>query len=410
MQTENQTSKIKPADRLASVSEYYFSKKLKEVAQMNAEGKDVISLGIGSPDMPPSEATIQTLCREAQNPDGHGYMPYVGIPELRRSFAAWYKKWYGVELNPNTEIQPLIGSKEGILHVTLAFVNPGEQVLVPNPGYPTYTSLSKILGAEVINYNLKEENGWMPDFNELEKMDMSRVKLMWTNYPNMPTGANATPELYAKLVDFARRKDIVIVNDNPYSFILNDRPLSILSVPGAKEICIELNSMSKTFNMPGWRIGMVATNSRFLEWILRVKSNMDSGMFRPMQLAAVEALKAPDSWYQRMNEVYRRRRALAARILETLGCDVRDDQVGMFLWGRVNDTLAAQLTAAGECPNGVGEAICNRVLHQSRVFVTPGFIFGSEGRNYIRISLCCNEEMLQEALDRITTTRTKQNQ
>ena len=410
MQTENQTSKIKPADRLASVSEYYFSKKLKEVAQMNAEGKDVISLGIGSPDMPPSEATIQTLCREAQNPDGHGYMPYVGIPELRRSFATWYKKWYGVELNPNTEIQPLIGSKEGILHVTLAFVNPGEQVLVPNPGYPTYTSLSKILGAEVINYNLKEENGWMPDFDELEKMDMSRVKLMWTNYPNMPTGANATPELYAKLVDFARRKDIVIVNDNPYSFILNDRPLSILSVPGAKEICIELNSMSKTFNMPGWRIGMVATNSRFLEWILRVKSNMDSGMFRPMQLAAVEALKAPDSWYQRMNEVYRRRRALAARILETLGCDVRDDQVGMFLWGRVNDTLAAQLTAAGECPNGVGEAICNRVLHQSRVFVTPGSIFGSEGRNYIRISLCCNEEMLQEALDRITTTRTKQNQ
>ena len=410
MQTENQTSKIKPADRLASVSEYYFSKKLKEVAQMNAEGKDVISLGIGSPDMPPSEATIQTLCREAQNPDGHGYMPYVGIPELRRSFATWYKKWYGVELNPNPEIQPLIGSKEGILHVTLAFVNPGEQVLVPNPGYPTYTSLSKILGAEVINYNLKEENGWMPDFDELEKMDMSRVKLMWTNYPNMPTGANATPELYAKLVDFARRKDIVIVNDNPYSFILNDRPLSILSVPGAKEICIELNSMSKTFNMPGWRIGMVATNSRFLEWILRVKSNMDSGMFRPMQLAAVEALKAPDSWYQRMNEVYRRRRALAARILETLGCDVRDDQVGMFLWGRVNDTLAAQLTAAGECPNGVGEAICNRVLHQSRVFVTPGSIFGSEGRNYIRISLCCNEEMLQEALDRITTTRTKQNQ
>ena len=410
MKMENQISKIKPADRLASVSEYYFSKKLKEVARMNAEGKDVISLGIGSPDMPPSENTIQTLCDAARNPDGHGYQPYVGIPELRRSFAGWYRKWYGVELDPNTEIQPLIGSKEGILHVTLAFVNPGEQVLVPNPGYPTYTSLSKILGAEVINYNLKEENGWMPDFDELEKMDMSRVKLMWTNYPNMPTGANATPELYRKLVDFARRKDIVIVNDNPYSFILNDRPLSILSVPGAKEICIELNSMSKTFNMPGWRIGMVATNSRFLEWILRVKSNMDSGMFRPMQLAAVEALKAPDSWYQRMNEVYRRRRALAARILETLGCDVRDDQVGMFLWGRVNDTLAAQLTAAGECPNGVGEAICNRVLHQSRVFVTPGSIFGSEGRNYIRISLCCNEEMLQEALDRITTTRTKQNQ
>ena len=222
MKMENQTCRIKPADRLASVSEYYFSKKLKEVAQMNAEGMDVISLGIGSPDMPPSEKTIRTLCEAACNPDGHGYMPYVGIPELRRGFADWYQKWYGVALNPNTEIQPLIGSKEGILHVTLAFVNPGEQVLVPNPGYPTYTSLSKILGAEVVNYNLKEENGWMPDFDELERMDMSRVKLMWTNYPNMPTGANATPELYRKLVDFARRKDIVIVNDNPYSFILNE--------------------------------------------------------------------------------------------------------------------------------------------------------------------------------------------
>ena len=292
MKMENQLSKIKPADRLASVSEYYFSKKLKEVAQMNAEGKDVISLGIGSPDMPPSEKTIQTLCEAACNPDGHGYMPYVGIPELRPAFARWYEKWYGVALNPNTEIQPLIGSKEGILHVTLAFVNPGEQVLVPNPGYPTYTSLSKILGAEVVNYNLKEENGWMPDFDELEQMDMSRVKLMWTNYPNMPTGANATPELYRKLVDFARRKDIVIVNDNPYSFILNEHPISILSIPGAKECCIEFNSMSKSHNMPGWRIGMLASNADFVQWILKVKSNIDSGMFRAMQLAAATALEA----------------------------------------------------------------------------------------------------------------------
>ena len=276
MKMENQASKIKPAERLASVSEYYFSKKLKEVAQMNAEGKDVISLGIGSPDMPPSEKTIQTLCEAACNPDGHGYMPYVGIPELRQAFARWYEKWYDVTLNPNTEIQPLIGSKEGILHVTLAFVNPGEQVLVPNPGYPTYTSLSKILGAEVVNYNLKEENGWMPDFDELEQMDMSRVKLMWTNYPNMPTGANATPELYWKLVDFARRKDIVIVNDNPYSFILNEHPISILSIPGAKECCIEFNSMSKSHNMPGWRIGMLASNADFVQWILKVKSNTGS--------------------------------------------------------------------------------------------------------------------------------------
>jgi LL-diaminopimelate aminotransferase len=336
--------------------------------------------------------------------------PYVGIPELRAEFARWYKRWYGVDLAPANEILPLIGSKEGVMHISLAFLNEGDGVLIPNPGYPTYASVSKLTGARILPYALKEENDWQPDFEALEKMDLSGVKLMWCNYPNMPTGANGSRELFEKLVAFGRRHNIVICHDNPYSFILNDRPLSILSVPGAKEICIELNSMSKTFNMPGWRIGMVATNSRFLEWILRVKSNMDSGMFRPMQLAAVEALKAPDSWYQRMNEVYRRRRALAARILETLGCDVRDDQVGMFLWGRVNDTLAAQLTAAGECPNGVGEAICNRVLHQSRVFVSPGFIFGSEGRNYIRISLCCNEEMLQQALDRITTTRTKQNQ
>lgn len=389
MQTENQTSKIKPADRLASVSEYYFSKKLKEVAQMNAEGKDVISLGIGSPDMPPSEATIQTLCREAQNPDGHGYMPYVGIPELRRSFAAWYKKWYGVELNPNTEIQPLIGSKEGILHVTLAFVNPGEQVLVPNPGYPTYTSLSKILGAEVINYNLKEENGWMPDFNELEKMDMSRVKLMWTNYPNMPTGANATPELYAKLVDFARRKDIVIVNDNPYSFILNEHPLSILAVPGAKDICIEMNSMSKAHNMPGWRMAMLASNAQFVQWILKVKSNIDSGQFKPMQHAAVEALAAPKEWYDNMNKVYRSRRDLAGQIMHTLGCEYDEKQVGMFLWGKI------PADAKGS------EAIADKVLYEANVFLTPGFIFGSQGERYIRISLCCKNETLKEALERI---------
>ena len=256
MQKENQTYNVAPADRLAGVSEYYFSKKLKEVAQMNAEGKDVISLGIGSPDMPPSKETVQTLCNEAQNPDGHGYQPYVGIPELRKGFAAWYQKWYSVELDPATEIQPLIGSKEGILHVTLAFVNPGEQVLVPNPGYPTYTSLSKILGAEIVNYNLKEDAGWMPDFDELEKMDMSRVKLMWTNYPNMPTGANATMEMYGRLVDFARRKNIIIVNDNPYSFILNNHPLSILSVPGAKECCIEFNSMSKSHNIELWKSGI----------------------------------------------------------------------------------------------------------------------------------------------------------
>ena len=389
MKMENQTSKIKPAERLASVSEYYFSKKLKEVAQMNAEGKDVISLGIGSPDMPPSEKTIQTLCEAACNPDGHGYMPYVGIPELRQAFARWYEKWYDVTLNPNTEIQPLIGSKEGILHVTLAFVNPGEQVLVPNPGYPTYTALSKILGAEVVNYNLKEENGWMPDFDELEQMDMSRVKLMWTNYPNMPTGANATPELYWKLVDFARRKDIVIVNDNPYSFILNEHPISILSIPGAKECCIEFNSMSKSHNMPGWRIGMLASNADFVQWILKVKSNIDSGMFRAMQLAAATALEAEHDWYDGNNANYRNRRRLAGEIMHTLGCTYDEKQVGMFLWGKIPDTCADV------------EELTERVLHKARVFITPGFIFGSNGKRYIRISLCCKDQKLAEALSRI---------
>lgn len=390
MQKENQTYNVAPADRLAGVSEYYFSKKLKEVAQMNAEGKDVISLGIGSPDMPPSEETVQTLCNEAQNPDGHGYQPYVGIPELRKSFAAWYQKWYNVELNPATEIQPLIGSKEGILHVTLAFVNPGEQVLVPNPGYPTYTSLSKILGAEIVNYNLKEDAGWMPDFDELEKTDMSRVKLMWTNYPNMPTGANATMEMYERLVDFARRKNIIIVNDNPYSFILNNHPLSILSVPGAKECCIEFNSMSKSHNMPGWRIGMLASNAQFVQWILKVKSNIDSGTFRPLQLAAAQAYQNDAAWHHEANiETYRRRRELAGRIMDTLHCSYDPEQVGMFLWGRIPESYAQV------------EELTERVLHEARVFLTPGFIFGSNGARYIRISLCAKEEKIAEALQRI---------
>lgn len=383
------TNKICPADRLSGVSEYYFSKKLKEVAQMNAEGKDVISLGIGSPDMPPSEETVATLCREAQNPNGHGYMPYVGIPELRQAFADWYKKWYQVELDAKSEIQPLIGSKEGILHVTLAFVNPGDQVLVPNPGYPTYTSLSRILGAEIVNYDLKEENGWMPDFDALEQMDMSRVKLMWTNYPNMPTGANATPELYEKLVNLARRKGIVIVNDNPYSFILNDKPLSILSIPGAKDCCIEFNSMSKSHNMPGWRIGMLASNAEFVQWILKVKSNIDSGMYRAMQLAAATALQAEQDWYDGNNRNYRNRRKIAGEIMNVLGCTYDEKQVGMFLWGKIPDKYTDV------------EELTERILHQARVFITPGFIFGSNGKRYIRISLCCKDEKLAEALRRI---------
>ena len=389
MNETSMTYHIEPAQRLASVSEYYFSRKLKEVAAMNAAGKGVISLGIGSPDMPPSEETVETLCTEAHNPNGHGYQPYVGIPELREAFARFYKRWYDVELDAKTEIQPLIGSKEGILHVTLAFVNPGEQVLVPNPGYPTYTSLSSLLGAEVVNYDLKEENGWMPDFDALERMDLSRVKLMWTNYPNMPTGANATKELYERLVDFARRKGIVIVNDNPYSFILNDNPMSILSVEGAKECCIEFNSMSKSHNMPGWRIGMIAANPTFISWILKVKSNIDSGMYRALQLAAVKALDADATWYEGNNANYASRRKTAEEIMDTLGCTYDKSQVGMFLWGRIPDHLADV------------EELTERVLHEARVFIVPGFIFGSNGSRYIRISLCAKDEQLEEALNRI---------
>lgn len=386
---ENQVINIQPANRLSAIGEYYFSTKLKEVAQLNAQGMDIISLGIGSPDMPPSDKAIETLREEILNPDGHGYMPTAGIAELKEAFAKWYKKWYNVELDPKSEIQPLIGSKEGILHTTLAFVNPGDQVLVPNPGYPTYTSLSRILGAEVVFYNLKEENGWMPDFEELEQLDMSRVKLMWTNYPNMPTGANATYELYEKLVAFARRKGIVIVNDNPYSFILNKHPQSILSVPGAKDCCIEFNSMSKSHNMPGWRVAMLATNAEWIKWILKIKSNIDSGMNRAIQLAAATALDAEQDWYDGNNKNYQNRRQLAGEIMQTLGCTYDENQVGMFLWGRIPDTCADV------------EELTERVLHEARVFITPGFIFGSNGKRYIRISLCCKDDKLAEALNRI---------
>lgn len=389
MKKENQVYKIEPASRLASVQEYYFSRKLKEVAGMNAAGMDVISLGVGSPDQPPSEEMREIMCRETMKNDTHGYQPYVGIPELRKAFAGWYKEWYGVELDPAKEIQPLIGSKEGILHVTLAFVNPGDTVLVPDPGYPTYTSLSTLLGARVETYDLKEENAWYPDFEELEKRDLSKVKLMWTNYPQMPTGANATVELYEKLVDFARRHNLVIVNDNPYSFILNDHPLSILSIPGAKDCCIEFNSMSKAHNMPGWRVGMLASNPTFVQWILKVKSNIDSGTFRPMQLAAAKALEAERSWYEGNNEVYNRRRILAGAIMQALGCTYDKSQVGMFLWGRIPEEYSDV------------EELTEKVLHEARVFVTPGMIFGKNGKRYIRISLCCKEEKLSEALERI---------
>ncbi len=391
--TQGNDTKIRPAERLSLVTEYYFSRKLKEVALMNAEGKDVISLAIGSPDMPPSEQTVATLCETAREDTAHGYQPTCGTPELRRAMARFYKRWFNVELDPDTEIQPLIGSKEGILHITLAFVNPGEEVLVPDPGYPTYTSLSKILGAKVVKYNLKAENGWQPDFDELEKTDLSRVKLMWTNYPNMPTGANARMETYRKLVAFAKKHNIVVTNDNPYSFILNRNPMSLLQVEGAKDCCIELNSMSKSHNMPGWRVGLCATNKTFIQWILKVKSNIDSGTFRGIQLAAAAAYDNDTEWHNKANyETYAKRRKYAEEIMRLLGCSYDPNQVGMFLWGKIPGTYSS------------AEELTERVLQQARVFITPGHIFGNNGERYIRISLCAKEDKLQNAIKRINET------
>ena len=388
--TNNKTFEFIPADRLSLVSEYYFSRKLKEVARRNAEGENIISLAIGSPDMPPSPETIQTLCREAQRADAHGYQPTVGIAELREAMAAWYKRWYGVTLNPKTEIQPLIGSKEGILHVTLALANVGDKVLVPNPGYPTYTSLTRLLGCQVVNYDLREADDYQPDFDQLEQMDLSGVKLMWTNYPNMPTGAKAQMRTYERLVRFAQDHNIVVVNDNPYSFILNDCPLSLLQVDGAKDCCIEFNSMSKSHNMPGWRVGMLATNSQFVQWILKVKSNIDSGTFRPLQLAAAQAYANSAEWHRQANiTLYQERRNIAEQIMRTLGCTFNPNQAGMFLWGRIPDHYK-------DC-----EELTERVLNEAHVFITPGFIFGSNGQRYIRISLCAKKEKMQEALQRL---------
>ena len=381
---------VQPAERLSLVQEYYFSRKLKEVAQLNAEGRDIISLAIGSPDMPPSPQTIEKLCEVARQPGAHGYQPTQGTAELRQAMADFYRRWYGVDLDPAAEVLPLIGSKEGILHITLAFVNPGDAVLVPNPGYPTYTSLSKILGAKIVNYNLREDNGWQPDFDELERMDLSRVKLMWTNYPNMPTGGRARRETYERLVSFAREHGIVVVNDNPYSFILSEEHLSLLQGPGAKDCCIELNSMSKSHNMPGWRVGLCASNPQFIQWILKVQSNIESGTFRGIQLAAAEAYRNTAEWHREANiETYARRRRYAEQIMDALGCTYDRSQVGMFLWGRIPDSI------------GNVEDLTEHVLHEARVFITPGFIFGSNGNRYIRISLCAKEEKIKEALRRI---------
>ncbi len=386
--------KILPAARVGEIQEYYFSRKLKEVAALNAAGADIISLGIGGPDLPPAPDAIETLCSEARKPDAHSYQPFTGLPELRRAYADWYARKYHVSLNPATELQPLIGSKEAILHISLTFLNPGDGVLVPNPGYITYTSASKLAMAEIFTYDLKPENDWQPDFDALESLPLDKIKLMWINYPHMPTGAPARMETFERAVAFARKHGIVLVNDNPYSFILNDTPASLLQVPGAIDVAMELNSLSKSHNMAGWRMGMVASNPQFISWLIKVKSNVDSGQFKPMMLAAAKALSAPDSWYEGINALYAGRRKVAEEIMLALGCEFDPAQRGLFLWGRIPDHEES------------AEALCDRMLREARVFITPGFIFGSNGDRYVRISLCAPAERLKAALERINKSQT----
>lgn len=391
---------ISPAKRTESVQEYYFSRKLKEIASMNAYRKSageepVINLGIGSPDgMPPIDA-VRTLCESAAQHGNHAYQSYVGLPELRKGFAQWYSRWYHVELDPDTEIQPLVGSKEAILLISLAFLDKGDKVLVPDPGYPTYSSASRLVEAEILTYDLCAENGWQPDFDALEEMDLSGVKIMWTNYPNMPTGAPATERLYERLVSFGRKHGIMICNDNPYSFILNDNPLSILAQPGAKDCCLELNSLSKAHNMAGWRIGVVAAEKEVISQVLKVKSQMDSGMFKPLQLAAVEALRQGPEWFSELNEEYKRRRVLAGDIFDMIGAEYDRDSSGMFLWGKVPAGISAVDGTSS------GQILSDRILYEAGVFITPGFIFGKNGEDYIRISLCAKPETLTRAKELI---------
>ena len=380
---------IEPAHRVSEIKEYYFSRKLREVAEMNARGENVLSLAIGGPDRAPAAEVIRELQETAAVPSNHSYQLTIGLPQLREAYAGWYKEWYGVDLNPANEIQPLIGSKEGILHIDLTFLNPGDAVLVPNPGYPTYTSAARLVGAEIIPYTLKAENGWQPDWEELESLPLERVKLMWVNYPHMPTGTPASRETMERLVDFGKRHGIVIAHDNPYSFILSEKPTSLLQIPGAKDIAIEMNSLSKSHNMAGWRLAMVASNPTFINWIVKVKSNVDSGQFKPMMLAAVKALGLGADWYKELNAAYADRREVALKIMETLGCEVSPGQQGLFLWGRIPDDVES------------GEKLADDLLYGAKVFLTPGIIFGSQGDRYIRLSLCATRETMEKALERI---------
>ena len=378
---------IDPAARTRDVREYYFSRKNRQIAELNARrDTPVINLGIGSPDRRPPQEAIDTLCDMAQQDGVHAYQSYLGAPQLREAFARWYERYYDVKLDPSCEIQPLTGSKEGILLLSLAFLDKGDKVLVPDPGYPTYTSASRLCEAQILSYDLREEDGWMPDFEALESMDLGGVKMMWTNYPNMPTGAPASRELYERLVRFGLEHNILICNDNPYSFILNDKPLSILSVPRARECCVELNSLSKAHNMSGWRVGMIAGEREYVSELLKVKSQMDSGMFRPLQFAAAAALDRGPEWFEKLNGEYRLRKQAAARIFDYLGVKYNPDSQGLFLWGK---------------RGADAEAVSDRLLEEAGVFITPGFIFGKNGREYLRISLCAEPEVFEEALERI---------
>ena len=378
---------IDPAARTRDVREYYFSRKNRQIAELNARrDTPVINLGIGSPDRRPPQEAIDMLCDMAQQDGVHAYQSYLGAPQLREAFARWYERYYDVKLDPSCEIQPLTGSKEGILLLSLAFLDKGDKVLVPDPGYPTYTSASRLCEAQILSYDLREEDGWMPDFDALEAMDLSGVKMMWTNYPNMPTGAPASRQLYERLVRFGLEHNILICNDNPYSFILNDKPLSILSVPRARECCVELNSLSKAHNMSGWRVGMIAGEREYVSELLKVKSQMDSGMFRPLQFAAAAALDCGPEWFEKLNGEYRLRKQAAARIFDYLGVKYNPDSQGLFLWGK---------------RGADAEAVSDRLLEEAGVFITPGFIFGKNGREYLRVSLCAEPEVFEEALERI---------
>ena len=388
----NPSPGIRPADRVAAIQEYYLQRKQKEVAALRAAGIDVISLGIGGPDRMPPRRAIETLCHYAEQPDAHGYQVTAGIPELRRAFSDFYKTHYGVDFDPDKNFLPLIGSKEGILHLTMAFVNPGDAVLVPNPGYPTYSSVSKLMGARIIPYTLKAENDWQPDFDELERLPLDGVRLMWVNYPHMPTGATARMDTFQKIVDFGRRHNIVIVHDNPYSFILNDKPMSIMQVPGAADVCVEMNSLSKSLNMAGWRVGLAVSNPVFINWILKVKSNVDSGQFKPVMMAAAAALSSGPDWYAALNAEYSERRQAAEKVMRALHCSFDPAQRGLFLWGKLPDG----------CPMD-SQQFADFILDKARVFITPGDIFGTAGQGYIRISLCAPATRLALAATRLSS-------